>query len=141
MQIQNQFSTAAKIPLQMEFSAGTGSELWNGKGKWAWVQLYYPDTSHCGRGIRFDFWNYQADGDAWYVYGLGSINADRTEIIPDPGVGIWQFRGAMVGCPAEPPTAGANQGNGADPIDTSTGAAKRIYTCPTSFRSTSAAPI
>jgi hypothetical protein len=58
----------------------------------------------------------------WYVYGQCSVSGDGSQLVPDPGVGIWTFSGAMVGNPGEPTTAGDSQRNTcSDPVDTSTG--------------------
>ena len=109
-----------QVPIYFTIQPG-GAQLWSGPGKWAWAQLYYPNPSHFGAGTQFDFWNYDASRFGWYVYGKGSVNPAGSEVVPDPGVGIWTFSGAMVGSPGEPPTTGDPQGNGGDPTDTSTG--------------------
>ena len=81
-----------------------------------------PNPGHLGAGTQFDFWNYDATKSGWYVYGKGTVDQTGTEVVPDPGVGIWTFSGAMVGSPSEPPSTGNSQcDGGCDPIDTSTG--------------------
>ncbi len=110
-----------QVPIYFTIQPG-GAQLWSGPGKWAWAQLYYPNPSHFGAGTQFDFWNYDASHFGWYVYGKGSVSPAGSEVVPDPGVGIWSFTGAMVGSPGEPPTTGDCQSNGgSDPIDCSTG--------------------
>src|SRR5437763_14971815 len=59
----------------------------------------------------------------WYVYGQGSVSADRRQTIPDPGVAIYEFTGAMIGGPGNappfgPPHGGCQRG---DPVDCYTG--------------------
>jgi RHS repeat-associated protein len=109
-----------QVPIYFTIQPG-GAQLWTPQGTWALAQLYYPNPSHFGAGTQFDFWNYDASHMGWYVYGKGSVNQAGTEVVPDPGVGIWTFTGAMVGSPGEPPTTGDSQGDAADPVDTSTG--------------------
>jgi len=114
-----------QVPIYFTVQPG-GSQLWTTKGTWAWAQLYYPNPDHLAPGTRFDFWNYDASESGWYVYGRGAVNSNGTEVIPDPGVGIWNFTGAMVGGPslAPPspnPPAPPNKCPAADPVDCSTG--------------------
>jgi RHS repeat-associated protein len=115
-----------QVPIYFTIQPG-GGQLWGTKGGWAWAQLYYPNTSHLAQGALFDFWNYEADGAGWYVYGAGHVNADRSEIVPDPGVGIYEFSGAMVGNPPAPPKTGPSSDDSSpsddagEPVDTSTG--------------------
>jgi hypothetical protein len=85
-----------EVPIYFTIQPG-GSELWTTSGKWAWGQLYYPNPEHLAPGTRFDFWNYDPPGSGRYVYGHGSVSKDGSQVIPDPGVGIWSFTGAMVG--------------------------------------------
>jgi RHS repeat-associated protein len=77
-------------------------------GGWIWVNnsggpdggwLVYPNSFHLPAGSPFDFWNYKPEDNGWYVYGHGKVTADRTSIVPDPGVVIYELTGAMVGGP------------------------------------------
>ena len=75
------------------------------------AQLYYPNTYHKPVGTVFQFWNYNPDGQGWYIYGLGRVAPGGLQIVPDPGVLIYGFSGAMVGdsgAPANGPAAGNN---------------------------------
>ncbi len=91
------------------------------------ARLIYPNSAQAKPGTTFDFWNYDADARGWYVYGSGKVSADATSIIPNPGVEIYEFTGAMVasdgagvGCMAGScPTTG-------DPVSLQTG--QFIYT-------------
>jgi RHS repeat-associated protein len=77
------------------------------------AQLYYPNSQHFPVGVAFDFWNYDPDVKGWYVYGQGKVAPDGKQVIPDPGVRIYEFTGAMVGSPGfGPPTGPAPSGNG-----------------------------
>ena len=69
----------------------------------AWVkgaQLYYPNSHNAAPGTVFDFWNYDAEQKGWYVYGTGTVSNDGKQIVPGPGVEIYDFTGAMVGSPS-----------------------------------------
>ena len=88
------------------------------------AQLYYPNTYHKPVGTVFQFWNYNPDGQGWYIYGLGRVAPGGLEIVPDPGVLIYGFSGAMVGDsggPANGPAAGNDGGSGGEPVDLGTG--------------------
>jgi len=94
------------------------------------AQLYYPNSFHEPPNTVENFWDYTADGAGWWVYGHGKVNADGTQVVPDPDVVINEFSGAMVegpngappgpnpapppGCPNGPDSAG-------DPVDCGTG--------------------
>jgi len=60
------------------------------------ARLFYPNSSQSRPGTSFEFWNYDADARGWYVYGSGKVSADARSIIPNPGVEIYEFTGAMV---------------------------------------------
>jgi len=61
------------------------------------TQLIYPNGFNLRPGTPFDFWNYDADAKGWFIYGQGKVDANGRSIIPDPGVVIYEFTGAMVG--------------------------------------------
>jgi len=88
------------------------------------AQLIYPNFNHEQPGASVDFWNYDPTGKGWYVYGKGTVSQDGTQIIPNPGIVIYEFTGAMVGgeplapTNAPPPCGGCEAG---DPVDTYTG--------------------
>jgi len=88
------------------------------------AQLYYPNSFNYPSRTVFDFWNYDADQKGWYVYGHGAVNADRTQVIPNSGVVIYEFTGAMVSEPTNAPANGSTHGNNAsdgEPVDLGTG--------------------
>jgi RHS repeat-associated protein len=73
------------------------------------ARLIYPNFSKNPAGTRVNFWNYDSRDKGWYVYGQGSVSQDGKQIVPDPGVVIYEFSGAMVvegGAPGEGPPAG-----------------------------------
>jgi RHS repeat-associated protein len=87
------------------------------------AQLIYPNFTHSPSGARMTFWNYDASGKGWYVYGQGTVTKDGTQVMPDPGVVIYEFSGAMVSLPSNAPWPwptldSCKQG---DPVDCFTG--------------------
>jgi len=89
------------------------------------ARLIYPNTFHNATGALFDFWNYDADAKGWFVYGQGRVGKDGKQIVPEPGVEIYEFTGAMVAgqgfAPSLRPTVGNPASAGGDPVDLSTG--------------------
>ncbi len=88
------------------------------------AQLYYPNTYHYPSGAVFNFYNYDADNKGWYVYGQGRVSAGRSQVIPNAGVAIYEFTGAMVSNPSNAPPNGPTPGNNpkrGDPLDLQTG--------------------
>ncbi len=88
----------------------------------AW--LVYPNAYARPPGTQFDFWNYDADSQGWYVYGQGKVDSSGKRVVPNPGVYLYEFTGAMVGSAGVAPAIGPTAGNGAkdgDPVDLSSG--------------------
>jgi RHS repeat-associated protein len=87
------------------------------------AQLYYPNAYHFPSAAVFNFYNYDADNKGWYVYGQGKVSADRSQVVPNPGVTIYEFTGAMVSNPGNAPFKGRQPGNPSDgdPVDLQTG--------------------
>jgi RHS repeat-associated protein len=88
------------------------------------ARLFYPNAHMYPPRTPFQFWNYDADQKGWFIYGQGHVSPDRSQVIPDPGVEIYEFTGAMVSNPGNGPTDGPQSGNndgGGDPIDMGTG--------------------
>jgi RHS repeat-associated protein len=88
------------------------------------VRLIYPNYRHESPGARANFWHYDPQGKGWYVYGQGNVTADGTQVVPDPGISIYEFTGAMINVDGYvPPANGATPGGttGGDPVDLSTG--------------------
>lgn len=88
------------------------------------ARLYYPNAYDYPPGTIYSFWNYNPDKKGWFVYGNGRVSADRSQVIPNPGVVIYEFSGAMVSNPSNAPTNGpvpGNNSNGGDPVDLGTG--------------------
>jgi RHS repeat-associated protein len=87
------------------------------------ARLYYPNTYHYPSGSVYNFYNYDADNKGWYVYGQGKVSADRSQVIPNPGVSIYEFTGAMVSQPGNHPAVPLVPGDPrrGDPVDLQTG--------------------
>jgi RHS repeat-associated protein len=88
------------------------------------ARLIYPNLHNRRPGTIFDFWNYDPDVKGWFIYGEGKVSGDAKSIVPDPGVMIYEFTGAMVVGGGDGPASGTPAGSGArggDPVDLSTG--------------------
>jgi len=60
------------------------------------AQLIYPNFIGGPSGARVDFYNYDAAEKGWYIYGKGTVTPDGKQIVPDAGVTLYEFSGAMV---------------------------------------------
>jgi RHS repeat-associated protein len=90
------------------------------------ARLIYPNYTNERAGARINFWNYDPEGKGWYVYGQGTVSANGKQIIPDPGVVVYEFTGIMIGAIIDwlfnSPKAANHPGNKCcDPVDTGTG--------------------
>ncbi len=86
------------------------------------AQIVYPNWDHLPPGQRVDFWDYDADKRGWYVYGEGTVTPDGRQVMPDPGVRVWEFSGAMISGTPKPPGKGPKgKTHGGDPVDLQTG--------------------
>ena len=90
------------------------------------ARVVYPNYAGDRPGTRMNFWNYDPEGKGWYVYGEGTVTPDGRQVVPDPGVVLYEFNGFMInrnGMPPPPgsgPEPGSDDGDG-DPVDLSTG--------------------
>jgi RHS repeat-associated protein len=86
------------------------------------ARLFYPNTEHKPSGVPYAFWNYNPDHNGWYVYGEGLVNRTRTQVVPNPGVVIYGFSGAMVGSGnAGPSSQGQDPSSDGEPVQLSSG--------------------
>jgi RHS repeat-associated protein len=116
------------VPIYFTIQPG-GAYLENTTSDMPWpngAQLYYPNLNHAKPGTQFDFWNYDPTAKGWYRYGAGKVGEDGKQIVPDPGVEIYEFTGAMVASPSFGPRIGPKPGNvpdgtGGEPVDLQTG--------------------
>jgi RHS repeat-associated protein len=113
-----------EVPIYFTIQPG-GAYLDMPAGSWGkGAQLWYPNWHNAPPGTIFDFWNYDPDAKGWYVYGEGHVSPNGHNVIPDPGVEIYQFTGAMAGSPGAAPLNGSPAGDhshGGDPVNLSTG--------------------
>jgi RHS repeat-associated protein len=70
------------------------------------ARIIYPNYLHQPPGARAEFWNYDPEEKGWYVYGYGTVSADGKQIVPDPGVKVYEFSGAMINDGNTPPDKG-----------------------------------
>ncbi|HZU32096.1 MAG TPA: Ig-like domain-containing protein, partial [Candidatus Angelobacter sp.] len=116
-----------KVPIYFTIQPGGAYiKVLNAGNGPAGARLIYPNTFNFKPGTPFNFWNYDADVKGWFIYGSGAVSPDGISVIPDPGVVLYEFTGAMVGSPNAAPNAGppAGAGPGAqdgEPVDLSTG--------------------
>jgi len=87
------------------------------------ARLIYPNYTENPKPprSRFDAWHYDADRRGWYIYGQSSVTEDGTQIVPDPGVAVYKFTGAMHGNQPAPPQIEPTGTEGADPVDLGSG--------------------
>jgi RHS repeat-associated protein len=87
------------------------------------AQLIYPNFTRSAPGTRINFWNYDATGKGWYIYGQGTVTPNGNQIMPDPRVVIYEFSGAMVALPSVATAGGPVYGgcDHGDPVDCFTG--------------------
>jgi RHS repeat-associated protein len=86
------------------------------------ARLIYPNYQNAPQGIIASFWHYDPEELDWYVYGPGRVTGKQ--VVPDPGVGIYEFTGAMMDTNNPPPDVGPAPGGGpaaGDPVDVATG--------------------
>src|ERR1043165_3630948 len=67
------------------------------------AHVVYPNYTNEPPGTPIDFWTYDPEDKGWYVYGQGSVTGDGRQVVPDPGVVIYQFNGFMINRNGEPP--------------------------------------
>ncbi|MGH2652414.1 MAG: carboxypeptidase-like regulatory domain-containing protein, partial [Actinomycetota bacterium] len=70
------------------------------------ARIIYPNYHHQVPGARVEFWNYDPEERGWYIYGHGTVTPDGRQIVPDPGVRVYEFSGAMINDGNTPPGKG-----------------------------------
>lgn len=90
------------------------------------ARVIYPNYTGERPGARLNFWNNDPEEKGWYIYGQGTVSPDGRQVIPDPGVAIYEFSGIMISGGGNPPPNGPNTGGGpdgedGDPVDLGTG--------------------
>jgi RHS repeat-associated protein len=61
------------------------------------ARIHYPNTADLLPGTRLEFWHYSPGYKGWYSYGTGTVPESGKQIIPDTGISIYEFTGAMAG--------------------------------------------
>ncbi len=101
-------------------------------GTYVWphgARIIYPNFAHQPPGARIEFWNYDPDKRGWHIYGHGAVSDDGTQVVPDTGVSVYEFTGAMINDGDTPPDKGPHCSfleslvgcQDADPVDTGSG--------------------
>ena len=89
------------------------------------ARIHYPNLLKADPGFRFPFWHYDAGYKGWYRYGMGAVTDDGKQVVPDPGVSVYELTGAMVGGGGPRknprPTCRDPQCKAGDPVDLQTG--------------------
>ncbi len=94
------------VPVYFTIQPG-GSTLEGLSAKFQGAQLVYPNYTKQIPGARAVFWNYDPVELGWFTYGLGTISRDDRQVVPNPGVVIYDLSGAMINDgQAPPPPAG-----------------------------------
>jgi hypothetical protein len=52
------------------------------------ARIVYPNRFAAHPGAGHSFWHYKPGDQDWYVYGLGHVTPDGTQIAPDPRSGV-----------------------------------------------------
>jgi RHS repeat-associated protein len=87
----------------------------------AW--LVYPNAYGMAAGTAFNFWHYDAGGQAWSISGQGRVDSSGTRVVPNPKIYLNGFTARMVGSPSPGPGTFPTPGSGkdGDPVDLSSG--------------------
>lgn len=106
----------AEVPVYFTIQPG-GAYLSKG------AQLLYPNYSKLPPGQRVAFWQYDPEEKGWFIYGMGTVTPDAKQVVPDPGVKIYAFNGAMISTSPIPPLRWPKfpWPFGGDPVDLGSG--------------------
>jgi RHS repeat-associated protein len=115
------FPLPIAVDVPIYFTVQPGGAYLYGQG----ARIVYPNFTHLLPGTRVDFWDYDAAKKGWFVYGKGTVTPNGKQVVPDPGVVVWSFSGAMInGSGFTKWLAGwlhSALGIDADPVDLGTG--------------------
>jgi RHS repeat-associated protein len=118
------FPLAKNVEVPVYFTAqpgGTYVAAPGGAPNGAW--LVYPNYRGAIADQRVQFFHYDPDVRGWYVYGIGRVTPNATQVVPDPSTRFYSFTGAMINSGNSPPNQSPSaqpQGRG-DPMDPSSG--------------------
>src|SRR5260370_32793931 len=113
------------IPVYFTIQPGLSYiEVLNAGSEKKGARLIYPNVFAAPAGTMINLWDYDANGPGWFIYGQGRVQPDGAQIVPFPGVEIYELTGASVATPiGAPPTfppPGCKACAG-DPVNLSTG--------------------
>jgi RHS repeat-associated protein len=89
------FPLPENVIVPIYFTVQPGGAYISGQG----ARIIYPNYTHLAPRTRVEFWTYDPGGKGWHVYGHGNVTADGKQVVPDPGVRIYEFTGAMINSP------------------------------------------
>jgi RHS repeat-associated protein len=113
------------LPVLLQFQTHVtiqpgGAYLLNKNGVGA--RLIYPNSIHAFPGTEANLWHYDPQWNGWYIYGHGSVSQEGKQIIPNPGVSLYEFMVSGLSLsalnPQQPADFGPSPGNGDDPPPT-----------------------
>lgn len=112
-----------EVPVYFTTQPGGATLTVAGTGGQHGARLIYPNGLHLPAQSAITFWRYEPDGAGWEAYGKGRVTSDGQQIVPDPGVEVYEFTGAMAGGPGLGPDNGPPHPpkTGGDPVDLYTG--------------------
>jgi RHS repeat-associated protein len=95
------------------------------------IRVVYPNYLNAAPGTEARFWNFDARDRDWFIYGKGKVSADGTQVVPDPGVALYDWMVFGYGIfnpgkdgpePVPPPCEGdSGPATDGDPVDCFTG--------------------
>jgi RHS repeat-associated protein len=92
------------------------------------LPITFPNVRQAAPGARADLWFFDLSAGTWQTWGTGTVSADGTQIVSDPGFGLPRFAWHTVcdefcwGPPDEnPPPELQPRRTAADPVDLFTG--------------------
>jgi RHS repeat-associated protein len=115
--------SGVEVPLYFTVQPGGAYVYVGGTTGRRGARLIYPNGLRLPVGSSMDFWRYEPDTPGWRVYGQGRVTPDGQQVVPNPGVEIYEFTGAMVGGSGLGPNNGPPRNNkkDGDPVDLFTG--------------------
>ena len=98
------FPLPRNVVVPIYFTAQPGGAVISGAdGRWLGAQVVYPNYYRELPKARGVFWRYEPDGIGWSTYGMGSVQADGRQVVPDRDTRIYALSGAMYNGEAPPP--------------------------------------
>jgi RHS repeat-associated protein len=106
------------------------------------IKIVYPNLNSDAPGTRQQLWFYDPRERGWFVYGAGRVTPDGKQVVPEPGVALYEAMGFSFnpfnlgggaptpedapspgGCGQDPGCSGNQQscGQDGDPVDCATG--------------------